>query len=136
MATKKPAPTEATEQKALCKWLREHNIKHFSTSMGVWFGKTNYTYINSLKSRGFESGVPDIVILLDNGVTAFIELKKRDGKMYNVRPSQKEWIKWLEEHGYPVRVCFGCIEAIKFVLELLGKKVEDTKVDEIQIDRE
>lgn len=114
------APTEAVEQKALCEWLTKMGIKHFATSMGVWFGKTNYKYINSLKTRGFESGVPDIVILLDNGVTAFIELKRRNGRPSDIRPVQKEWIKWLEEHGYPVKVCYGCIDAMKFVIQLKG----------------
>lgn len=119
---KKRIPTEAMEQKALCEWLRKKGIKHFSTSMGVWFGKKNFRYIASLKTRGFEVGVPDLVILLDNGVTAFIELKRREKSVSNVRESQKEWIEWLEKHGYPVRVCYGAVEAIKFILELTGDR--------------
>lgn len=115
-------PTEAVEQKALCEWLRRKGIRHFATSMGVWFGKKNFRYIASLKSRGFEVGVPDLVILLDNGVTAFIELKRRDKKESVVRDSQKEWIEWLEKHGYPVRVCYGAVEAIRFILELTGDR--------------
>ena len=121
-AEKKIVPTEAVEQKALCEWLRKKGIRHFSTSMGVWFGKKNLRYIASLKSRGFEVGVPDLVILLDNGVTAFIELKRRDKNESRVRDSQKEWIEWLEKHGYPVRVCYGAVEGIKFILELTGDK--------------
>lgn len=118
----KKIPTEAEEQKALCKWLREHNIKHFSTAMGVWFGKTNYRYIMSLKSRGFEAGVPDLVLLFDNGVTAFIELKRREKSASNVRPCQEEWIKWLLEHGYPAKICYGAEEAVLFVKSIIGEK--------------
>lgn len=129
---KPKTPTEASEQKALCKWLKEHNIKHFATSMGVWFGKTNYRYITSLKSRGFESGIPDLVILLDNGVTAFIELKRSNGKMSDLRESQKEWIKWLEEHGYPARVCFGCIDALKYIEKLTGKRIPDDEIQRVK----
>lgn len=114
-------PTEAEEQKALCEWLRKHNIRHFSTSMGVWFGKTNYRYIMSLKSRGFEVGVPDLVLLFDNGVTAFIELKRRDRNASKVRPCQTEWIEWLQAHGYPARICYGAVEAVQFVKEIIGK---------------
>ena len=77
-------PTEAEEQKALCEWLRKHNIRHFSTSMGVWFGKINYRYIMSLKSRGFEVGVPDLVLLFDNGERHLLNSKEgigmREGK--------------------------------------------------------
>lgn len=116
--TKEIIPTEAEEQKAFCEWLNKMGIRHFATSMGVWFGKTNFRYINSLKQRGFESGVPDIVILLDNGVTAFVELKRRKGG--EIREKQKEWIGWLKEHGYPVKVCYGALEAMRFVLALKG----------------
>lgn len=118
----KKIPTEAEEQKALCEWLRKKGIKHFSTAMGVWFGKTNYRYIMSLKSRGFEVGVPDLVLLFDNGVTAFIELKRREKSASKVRPCQEEWIKWLQEHGYPARICYGADEAVRFVKSIIGEK--------------
>ncbi len=117
----KTIPTEAEEQKALCEWLRKKGIRHFSTSMGVWFGKKNFRYIASLKARGFEVGVPDLVILLGNGITAFIELKRREKTKSQLRESQREWIKWLNENGYPARVCYGAIEGIRFITELIGK---------------
>lgn len=112
-------PSEAEEQKAFCKWLDEQGIKHFATAMGVWLQKPNPVYINSLKTRGFKAGVPDLCILLDNGVTVFIEMKRRKGG--TVSQKQKEWAKWLKEHGYPVEVCRGALEAIRFMRSVRGK---------------
>lgn len=120
MANKILVPSEAQEQKALCQWLDKQNIRYFATAMGVWFGKPNPAYINSLKQRGFKNGVPDLVLLFDNGVTAFIELKKQKGG--KVSEAQKQWIGWLQAHEFPAKVCNGAREAIKFIIEIKGQK--------------
>lgn len=44
------------------------------------------------------SGVPDRIILLPNGVTAFAELKRPKG--YRIGPLQKYWAEKLEGMGF------------------------------------
>ena len=114
MSAKKKSdiPLEKDEQKRLCKWLKENKIGHFATGLGVKLG-LDVKYVASLKSQGHYSGIPDLVILLGNGKICFVELKRQKGGV--VSEEQKKWIEYLNNNGYPAKVCKGCDEAIKFI---------------------
>lgn len=64
----------------------------------------------ALKRRGVKAGVPDICLPIACGGYhgLFIELK-----VGNNKPSaaQREWLYWLQKHGYSVFVCYGWLEA-------------------------
>lgn len=114
-------PLEKDEQKRLCKWLKENKIGHFATGLGVKLG-LDVKYVASLKSQGHYSGIPDLVILLGNGKICFIELKRQKGGV--VSEEQKKWIDYLNNNGYPAKVCKGCDEAIEFIEQLRKTKGE------------
>ena len=105
-------PLEKDEQKRLCKWLKENKIGHFATGLGVKLG-LDVKYVASLKSQGHYSGIPDLVVLLGNGKICFVELKRQKGGV--VSEEQKKWIDYLNNNGYPAKVCKGCDEAIEFI---------------------
>lgn len=105
-------PLEKDEQKRLCKWLKENKIGHFATGIGVKLG-LDVKYVASLKSQGHYSGIPDLVVLLGNGKMCFVELKRQKGGV--VSEEQKKWIDYLNNNGYPAKVCKGADEAIEFI---------------------
>lgn len=105
-------PLEKEEQQRLCKWLKENKIGHWANGLGV---KLDYDarYMASLRSQGWYGGIPDMTILLPKGKVIFIELKRQKGG--RVSEKQKKWIEYLNNNGYPAKVCNGCDEAIKFI---------------------
>ena len=113
--TEETIPLEKDEQKAFCKWLKENKIGHFATGLGVKLG-LDVKYVASLKAQGHYSGIPDVVVLLGNGKTCFVELKRQKGGV--VSEEQKKWIDYLNNKGYPAKVCKGCKEAIEFIESL------------------
>ena len=115
---KSDIPLEKDEQKRLCKWLKENKIGHFATGLGVKLG-LDVKYVASLKSQGHYSGIPDLVVLLGNGKMCFVELKRQKGGV--VSEEQKKWIDYLNNNGYPAKVCKGCNEAIEWIKEELEK---------------
>lgn len=123
MSAKKKSdiPLEKDEQKRLCKWLKENKIGHFATGLGVKLG-LDVKYVASLKSQGHYSGIPDLVVLLGNGKICFVELKRQKGGV--VSEEQKKWIDYLNNNGYPAKVCKGCDEAIEFIEQLRKTKGE------------
>ena len=113
--TEENIPLEKDEQKAFCKWLKENKIGHFATGLGVKL-EQGVKYIASLKAQGHYSGIPDVAVLLGNGKMCFVELKRQKGGV--VSEEQKKWIDYLNNNGYPSKVCKGCNEAIEFVESL------------------
>ena len=68
------------------------------------------------------AGVPDRVILLPNGTTIFVELKREDGKLSSL---QIETIRLLQEKNIEVYVLYSKEEVddfIKYVKTRLSKK--------------
>lgn len=112
---KSDVPLEKDEQKAFCKWLKDKGYRHWANGLGV---KLSYDvkYIASLKSQGHYPSIPDMTIFLNNGKTCFVEMKRTQGGV--ATHAQKEWVKWLNENGYPAKICKGCAEAIEFVESL------------------
>lgn len=117
-------PLEKEEQQAFCKWLKSQNIGHWANGLGVKLD-FDIKYLQSLRSQGHYKGIADMTVLLPKGKAIFIELKRRKGGV--VTPEQKKWIEYLQELGYPARVCRGADEAIEFVKEELEKSSTEKK---------
>jgi hypothetical protein len=76
---------------------------------------------NALKGYGdlgFRLGMPDIYFLLPRGRRhgLFIELKSKKAAA-KASPAQSRMMGLLERHGYDVRICRGCDEAIASINE-------------------
>lgn len=108
-------PLEKDEQKAFCKWLKENKIGHFANGLGVKLD-FDIKYLASLRSQGHYKGLPDMTILLGGGRVCYVELKRQKGG--KVSEEQKKWLEYLNNNGYPAKVCNGCDEAIEFIKSL------------------
>lgn len=73
------------------------------------------------KSLGVVAGVSDLVLLLQrNGHGALlIEMKDEYGKQ---RPSQVEWQKIVEAHGYKYCLCRSLVQFQNIILDYLKEK--------------
>jgi len=84
----------------------------------VFSHTANETYTRSWNQKrrntamGVRSGIPDYVIVTRK-YTLFLEMKRVKGGV--VSPTQKKWIKAIENTGVPVAVCKGFDEAKIFV---------------------
>jgi hypothetical protein len=90
-----------------------------------WFRKTYPNYLiyavpngelramsvaQRLKAEGVVSGIPDLEIIIDNGVTIRVEMKKEKGGV--VSKEQKAIHAKMEELGHKVLICKGYKDAI------------------------
>lgn len=76
------------------------------------------------------AGVPDRVILLPNGTTIFVELKREDGRLSSL---QIETIRLLQEKNIEVYVLYSKEEVddfIKYVKTRLSKKQPKLKTNQ------
>ena len=80
-------------------------------------GKRGIKTASKLKLEGVLSGTPDIQILLPNGKTVFIEMKKQKGG--KLSPEQIDFINKSQSLGHTVIVANGCNEASKKFIEFL-----------------
>lgn len=108
-------PLEKEEQQNFCKWLRENKIGHFANGLGVKLD-FDVRYLTSLRSQGHYKGLPDMTILLGNGKICYVEMKRQKGGKVSIE--QKKWLDYLNNNGYPAKVCKGCDEAIEFIESL------------------
>lgn len=102
-----PIATEADEMRTLCAYLDARHILYCHVP-------------NEQRHRrfGVKRGVPDVLIFdrLPNhpscrGVA--IELKRiKNSKMTS---AQEDWADALSHHDWKVKVCYGAVEAVKFV---------------------
>ena len=80
-------------------------------------GKRGIKTAIKLKKEGSKSGIADLQILLPNGKTVFVEMKKeKGGKLSN---SQLEFIDKAQSLGHTVLIGNGCNEASKKFIEFL-----------------
>jgi VRR-NUC domain len=67
------------------------------------------------KAMGVSPGFPDMMILLKNGRTMFIELKRLGAP--GARTNQEAWLAQLAAAGHITRVAHGADEAIRMIQE-------------------
>ena len=81
-------------------------------------GSRNVIEAAKFKKMGVKAGVPDLQLLVPNGLIhgLWIELKSKKGKL---QPSQRLMMQRLEEQGYLCKVCFGADEAINEIKKYL-----------------
>lgn len=105
-----PTPTEHQEQVKLCEWLDLKRIIYFAVPNGSYKGKAS---AGIFKSEGLQSGVPDVVVFLENKIV-FVELKRIKGS--KTSDQQLFWIDKINSYGYAkASVCFGADMAIEFI---------------------
>jgi hypothetical protein len=99
-------PSEDREQMLLVQWFRRTypGVRIFAIPNG---GHRHPAVAAKLKATGASAGVPDLFI---PAWKLWIEMKRVKGG--TVSAEQKDWIKYLEEVGYCVKVCKGA-EAAK-----------------------
>lgn len=81
-------------QYLLCEWMRNNNIMHFHVPNG---GKRDKREASKFVALGVKKGVHDLIVLLDGGVTIFIELKTGKNKL---QPAQVKFDEWLKKAGH------------------------------------
>ena len=80
-------------------------------------GKRGIKTASKLKLEGVLSGTPDIQILLPNGKSVFIEMKKEKGG--KLSPNQLSFIDKSQSLGHTVLVANGCNDASKKLIDYL-----------------
>lgn len=117
-AKKKRVNHEENEQIMLVKWLTDEKIGFYHIPNG---GSRNAWEGARFKRLGVMPGIPDICIPLArksyHGL--YIELKRANGKMNDLRESQKWWLEWLNRQGYLALVAFGYEHARRIVEDYL-----------------
>ena len=98
-------PSEDHEQMMLVQWFRRTypGVRIFAIPNG---GHRHPAVAAKLKATGVYSGVPDLFI---PEWKLWIEMKRIKGGTVSIE--QKDWIKYLEEVGYCVKVCKGAEDA-------------------------
>jgi hypothetical protein len=100
-------PSEDHEQMIFVQWFRRTypDVRIFSIANG---GHRHPAVAAKLKATGVVKGVPDLFI---PAWKLWVEMKRTKGG--SLSPEQKDWIKYLEEVGYCVKVCKGAEDAKK-----------------------
>jgi len=110
---------EHQEQVAFLNWFngveKFRDLIIFSIPNG---GKRGFKTAIKLKKEGAKSGVPDLQILLPNGKTVFIEMKKEKGGKLSIE--QLDFIDKSQSLGHTVIVAHGCNDASKQFIDYLN----------------
>lgn len=81
-------------------------------------GKRNVGTAVKLKAEGVKKGVPDLWLPVRTAKYTGVVLENKVG--YNkTSPEQREWITFLQEQGWLVKVCYNAAEAIEVLREYL-----------------
>lgn len=112
---------EANEQAIFVRYCRLKGLRCVFIPNGFPLGRNvnKYAYINSLKTQGYETGFPDLMIFAKNTKhnILFIEFKREKGGKLSEK--QKEWQEWLKNMGYASYVAKGSKEAIEILENFL-----------------
>jgi len=76
-------------------------------------GKRTISYGRSLKRQGMKAGVADITLMINGGITIYLEIKTEKGKQSK---SQKEFEEICKKRGFPYYVVRS-IEDVKLILK-------------------
>ena len=75
---------------------------------------------NKLMAMGVKAGVPDLIFILPNGVTVWVELKSKKGKLSKVQEKFKE--KILDFHHHYLLIQSDChLEAVNYLGQELSR---------------
>lgn len=109
---------EHKEQVAFINWFNSveqfKDLIIFSIPNG---GKRGIKTAIKLKKEGAKSGIADLHILLPNGKSVFIEMKKQKGG--KLSPAQIDFMNKSQSLGHTVIVANGCSEASKKFIDYL-----------------
>lgn len=103
-------PTEEAEQKAVVRYLEQHNC--------TFTAIPNSTYTKSWKQKkkntamGLRAGFPDLVAIINNNFIC-IEMKRTVGG--TISKEQKKWHEALDRANIPIYVCKGFTEAAQVI---------------------
>ena len=114
MKNKNTSPLEIEEQKAFIHWLKVKKLLYCAIPNG---SKRTRWQQQQAKAEGVISGAPDIIVCLDNGITLFIEMKRKKGGTISAK--QKAMGDALTKLNHRYKVCRGAQEAIDFTSEYL-----------------
>lgn len=110
----KKCKSEYEEQKAFVNWFK-YNFQDLIIFSIPNDGKR--TNGGRMVASGLTSGVSDLQILLPNGKSVFIEMKKQKGG--KLSPEQIDFIDKSQSLGHTVIVANGCNEASKKFIEFI-----------------
>lgn len=98
-------PTEHEEQREVVKWFRRKYgpMRIFAIPNGGYRSRATAA---RLKAEGVSRGVPDLYV---PEKSLWIEMKRVNGG--RLSPDQRDWMRYLEEIGNTVLVCFGADDA-------------------------
>ena len=99
-------------QCAICQVLDAHKILYFAVPNG---GKRSITTACRLKKEGVKSGVSDLVLLLPNAVTVFVEVKTAKNRQQD---TQKTFQSNVEKLGFKYLIWRSVDDAVKFIKEV------------------
>lgn len=110
---------ESVLQTACVKWFRLQypDLIIYAVPNG---GSRNIREAQRLKTEGVLAGVADLVVLLPQGKSLYIEMKVKGNKQTD---NQKEFQKIAENLGHPYTVCYS-FEEFKDVIERETKNAE------------
>lgn len=114
---KTKVPTEDSEQRVVCRYLRIKHIPFFSPAnqQGLSAGNRQQAarMVNKLKAIGLSPGIPDLIIFFPGKLLA-IEMKRIKGG--KVSENQRRWIETINKLPYAeAHVCNGADEAIALI---------------------
>lgn len=136
------AQREHSLQKQVVQALNFNRIMHAETDVmsGLMFlGKDTarrIAFINHHKALGWVKGCPDLVIILTNGETLWVELK--DGNNNNPTFEQKAFMASLQRLGHNVavwRTMDDCLNFIKGYKKVLAREVLDGRLKQDDYER-
>jgi len=116
-------PTEELEQITLINYIRNkyRDFIIFSIPNGATLKGNEHQrarQMNGLKASGLLVGTPDLCLLLPNGKSLFIEMKREKGGRLSVH--QKEFMKKADDLNHSVIVGYGYKDAIVKLEEYLS----------------
>lgn len=122
-------PLERDEQKALFKWAaietrRDARLALLNSSQnGI---RTTVQNGRHAKECGMKRGYPDVNLPVPCGDYhgLYIEMKRRNGTPFDLRPEQLWWISRLREQGYYAVVAYGWEDAASIIRRYLGQHLQ------------